>query len=264
MNNVVKCKLCEQHKDLQRSHAVGDSIFKKIFRKNSGKAISLSDGDQDIAYSSDSWTEYQLCKSCERYLNNEYEQYSLGVLRGKNVNISKTKIGILFSNVDLQKLNMYFLSILWRSANSGHPSYRNAVMFEDDNDYLRASILQNKPVPLRRFSVKICRVVDLSPEGGFTDFDLKGVILSPICRTQDKDKVNRISVCFMFEGFFIEIFMPGLKMEKRNQYGIIRKSKSQLVAPYLNIFDIPEMFDLMVLNYGKYAEGKSRVKANNG
>ena len=262
MTKVGKCKLCEQQNDLQLSHAVGDSVFKKIFRKNSGKAISLSDGDYDIVYSCDSWAEYQLCKCCERYLNTEYEQYSLGVLRGNKAKVSKSQLGIYFSDVDLHKLNMYFLSIFWRAANSGHPSYRNAVMLEDDNNYLKEAIFQNKQVPLNRFSVKIHRVVDLSPEGGFTDHQLKDVILSPICRIHDNDKINRISICFMFEGFFIEIFMPGLKMKERNQYGVIHKSKSQLVVPYINIFDIPEMFELMVHNYGKYVEGKSRVKAN--
>jgi len=66
----------------------------------------------------------------------------------------------------------------------------------------------------------------------------------------------------MFEGFFIEIYVKGLKLKDRSKYGVLNKGKELLVVPYLNLFDIDEVFDLMVKNYGKYVEGNSKVKAN--
>jgi len=163
---VGRCKLCNQQKDLKISHAVGDSIFKKIFRTNSGKGISLTSGDEAIGYSSDSWAERQLCLDCEKLLNIEYEQYSLGVLRGKNCQLSKTDLGLTFKELDQQKLIMYFLSIYWRAANSGHSAYKNVVIIDNDNEYLRSSILNNTKIPAAKFSVKVSRVIDLSDSMG--------------------------------------------------------------------------------------------------
>lgn len=80
MPELGSCKLCNKQKDLQLSHAVGDSVFRRIFKTNSGKGISVTRGDEDITYSSDSWAEHQLCSDCEMLLNLKYEKYSLGVL----------------------------------------------------------------------------------------------------------------------------------------------------------------------------------------
>jgi hypothetical protein len=256
------CKLCLNHKELKNSHALGDSIFKKIYRKNSGKAISLTSGDDDIHYSSDSWAEYQLCNECESLLNINYETYSLAVLRGRKVSINKTSLGIKFSNIDQHKFMLYFLSILWRAANSSHESYENVTILDSDNEFLRKAILNNSKIPSNKFSIKINRVIDLSESRGFSPDNIKEFILSPFCRVYETNKVNNISVCFMFEGFFIEMFIPSLKLKERNKAGILHKNKRVLFAPYLDVFKIGEIVDLMVNNYGKHQEGRSKIKAN--
>lgn len=260
---IGKCKLCNQQKDLQISHAVGDSIFKKIFRTNSGKGISLTSGDEAIGYSSDSWSEHQLCLDCEKLLNIEYEQYSLGVLRGKHCQLSKMDLGLTFKELDQHKLIMYFLSIYWRAANSGHSAYKNVVIIDSDNEYLRNSILNNTKIPAGRFSIRVSRVIDLSKSGGFSPDSIKQIIVSPFCRVYENSKPENVSICFMFEGFFIEIYVKGLKLKDRSKYGVLAKTKKLLVVPYLNLFDIKEVVELMVKNYGKYVEGNSKVKANN-
>lgn len=211
------CKLCLSKAELKNSHAIGDSVFKKIYRKksNSGKAISLTLDDENIRYSSDSWSEHQLCNSCEILLNTNYETYSLGVLRGKNVKVDKISLGIKFSNINQHKFILYFLSILWRAANSNHDSYKNVVITDLDNEYLRAAILSNSKIPSGKFSIKINRVIDYTKNQGFSSNSIKELIVSPFCRIYEKDKVDNISVCFMFEGFFIEIFMPSLKLKER-------------------------------------------------
>lgn len=259
---VGKCKLCNQQKDLQISHAVGDSIFKKIFRTNSGKGISLTADDEAIGYSSDSWAENQLCSDCEKTLNLKYEQYSLGVLRGKNCQLSKTDLGLTFKELDQQKLIIYFLSIYWRAANSGHPAYENVVINDNDNEFLRRSILNNTKIPAGKFSIKVSRVIDLSDSKGFSSDSIKQIVVSPFCRVYENNKLEDVSICFMFEGFFIEIYVKGLKLKDRSKYGVLAKTKKLLVIPYLNLFDIKEVVDLMVKNYGKYIEGNSNVKAN--
>ncbi|PFG11424.1 hypothetical protein [Marinobacter sp. LV10MA510-1] len=256
------CKLCLDHKELKFSHAIGDSIFKKIYRKNSGKAISLTSDDDAISYSNDSWAEHQLCNDCETLLNLNYEAYSLGALRGIKVSVDKTSFGIKFSKIDQHRLILYFLSILWRAANSNHRSYKNVVVIDSDNEFLRNTILNNLKVPSSKFSIKISRVIDLTKSKGFSSESIKELILSPFCRIYETDKVNNVSVCFMFEGFFIEIFTPSLKLKNRNSAGILHKNKNILIAPYLDLFTIDEVVALMVNNYGKHLEGRSKIKSD--
>ena len=261
MTQIGICKLCNKTKELRISHAIGDSIFKRIFRNNSGNAISISDTNDEVAYSSDSWAEHQQCSDCENLLNREYEKYSLGVLRAQDVKVSKRDIGIVFDEIDLHRLNMYFISLFWRAANSGHPAYKNTIISQPDNEYLREAILNNKSVSINKFSIKISRLTDRTPKDGFSQEELKGLIVSPFCRVYHETKINHISVCFTFEGFFIEVFMPGLDSGRREFIGVIYESRTSLIVPYLDIFDIKEIVAVMVDGYGKHAEGKSKVKA---
>lgn len=257
------CKLCLAEAELKNSHAIGDSVFKRIYRKksNSGKAIVLTLDEENIKYSSDSWSEHQLCGSCEKLLNTRYETYSLGILRGKNVEVDKTSIGIKFSKIDQHKFILYFLSILWRMANSNHESYNNVDITEPDKEYLRVAILNNSKIPSGKFSVKINRVIDYTKNKGFSSNSIKELIVSPFCRSYENNEVNNTSVCFMFEGFFIEIFMPSLKLKERNKAGVLNKQKNSLITPYLDIFKIDEIVKLMAINYGKHRQGRSKIKA---
>lgn len=256
MTITSRCKLCKKEKDLQVSHAIGNSIFRKIFKTNSGKAIVLTSGDEAISYSSDSWAEHQLCLDCEKLLNNEYETYSLSVLRGKNCTFSKSKLGLSFSGLDQHKLIMYFLSIYWRAANSGHNAYKNITIREDDNNYLQNVIYNNQEITSGKFLVKVSRVIDLSKNRGFKLESIKELIVSPFCRINE-------SVCFMFEGFFIEIYTKGIKKKEQKKYGVLSKGDDSLFVPYLNIFDIKEIANLMMVSYGKHVNGNSRIKAKN-
>lgn len=220
----------------------------------------MSDFRENIEYSNDSWAEDQLCKDCEQHLNDKYETYSVKALRGNGVKIDPTSIGITFREIDLYKLNMYFLSLVWRAANSNHLAYNNVNLEKDDNEYLRIAILENKPVPAQKFSIKISRLIDNTPTNGFSKDDLKNFIVSPFSRINHDKNIAHISICFTFEGFFIEIFKPGLTSKLRNNFGVIHKSKTILVAPYLDICSIDEIFSMFVNAYEKNIKGKSTIK----
>jgi hypothetical protein len=255
------CKLCQIGTDIQKSHAIADSVFKKIFRGDSGKAITFSRDSEDITYSSDSWWDHQLCSCCEKKLNENYEKYSLQVLRGHKGEFSRTENGLTFSDIDLHKLNMFFLSIFWRAANSGHDAYKNVVILDSDNEYLRQALLHDEKVPISRLSVKIERLIDRTLEGGFSLETLRSLIISPFCQIHEDRKLNHVSVCFVFEGFYIQVYMPGLKLKQRAKPGVVNKSKRMLQVPYVHIFDIDGIMDLFVDGYGKYVEGKSKVRS---
>ncbi|MCO7227549.1 hypothetical protein [Pleionea sp. CnH1-48] len=260
MSKIGQCKLCNEKEELQLSHAVGNSVFKKISRRNSGKVISITSGNEPVAYSNDSWAEHQLCSKCERLLNHEYEDYSLGVLRGRGGTFIKTDAGLSLRNINQHRLIMYFLSIYWRAANSAHPAYKNVLLAERESEFLRHAILNNSRVSSGKVSIKISRVLDLSKSKGFTSDAIKQLIVSPFLRINENYKENKVSVCFMFEGFFIEIFTKALSIKERRIHGVLSRTQTSLMVPYLNLFDIEEIVDLMVVGYGKHIDGNSRVK----
>ena len=89
---MAKCQLCLQENKLQNSHIIPNAIFKKLFRSNNGKAISLSsNAEQWIEHGSDSWHEELLCRDCEQLLSTNYEKYSIELLRGQHKNSDMVK-----------------------------------------------------------------------------------------------------------------------------------------------------------------------------
>lgn len=253
------CRLCRKPSILQKSHAIGDAVFKKIFRSLSGKGIEISTGNNEIVYSKDSWAEYLLCKECETLLNTKYETYALSVLRGgKTSKITKSEYGVTISNIDQHKLIIYFLSIYWRAAHSTHPAYKKTKITQYNDQLLRNTIRNDVRIPAGAFTIKINKVIDLTDEKGFTPDSLKQVIVSPFPRS-NFDTNTPQSFCFMFEGFFIEIFTSGIKIKKRNQPGILSKNSRQLFIPNLDLFKINEVIELMTEGYRMHATGNSKV-----
>lgn len=261
MPKIGICKLCIQKKNLQLSHAIGDSVFKRILRVNSGKGIEITSDNKHIAYSSDSWAEEQLCEDCEKLLNERYEKYALSALRAQQgVKIEKSELGVTFSNINLHIINMYFMSIYWRAANSTHLSYKNVSLTNYDNEYLRKAIYENNCIDANKFSVKISRLIDKTAVGGFSAQNLKEIIISPFGRIYIYKRTQYVPICFVFEGFLIEIFRKGLKLKDRNMRGFIHKTKNLILVPNIDIFSVKEIFDLLLIGYSKHMNGKSKVK----
>lgn len=252
-----KCALCLEVTELRRSHAIPDSIFKRITRRNNGQAISFNSDDTSLVdYSSDSWWEYQLCGNCEQHLNLSYEQYSLSTIRAGEGKFLRNDFGVTFRDIDVLKFQLFFLSIFWRAANSKNQAYKNVYIPEPWNNELRAHLRRKTRVPLRLITVKISRLIDKSTEDGFSLSILKDIIVSPFFR---KLPARKFSFCFLFEGFFIEIFMPGHTLKQRAVQGVINPLNKMVAAPYLDIFEVPEIVSLLVAGYKKNLEGKVKI-----
>ncbi|MEZ9144294.1 hypothetical protein AB4138_07650 [Vibrio sp. 10N.286.52.C3] len=258
MKNCGYCKLCRKYSQLQNSHAIGDTIFKKITRRNSGKAISVTaEMSVPVHYTSDSWAEYQLCAVCEGLLNKRYETYAVNLLRGKySAKISKT--GVTFNNVDQGLLKKYFLSIIWRSVLSTHPAYDNTSMLPQDLEYIRLVLLNDLDVPNSKYTIKVQRVQDMSIHPTFTPQTIKELIVSPFCRTYSNP--TNVSVCLLFEGFFIEVLYKAVAPRERKCFGILNSNSSSLFVPFVNIFSIREVYDLMALGHDKNQNGITLVR----
>lgn len=253
----MKCKLCEQQSNLQMSHAIPDSFFRRLFSHASGKAIQLN-GSKRIKYTSDSLQTEQLCSDCERTINENYEKYSIAVFRNEFKNVKRTEYGIIFDEVDTSKITIFFLSILWRAAASNHESYGQAVFpssFLKDGtvDRLKDAILNGLPIPVNKFSLKIERLYDRSNEISLEM--MKGIIITPFYRQHKKTR--KIEVCFLIEGFFVTVIMPGLNFKERKSERLIDIKSSKFIAKYKNFLSDQTLLRIFIEAKAKHESGMS-------
>lgn len=254
---MATCKLCLKDRTLRRSHVIPNGIFKRIFRENDGKAISFSDDKSTwIEYSSDSWWEPLLCEECEDRINRNYEQYALAALRNslRSVSVRKTGQGVVFSSIDSDRLQLFVTSMMWRAAVSTLPVYSKVYLPPVWEGEIRNCLLKERKIRSSLVSIRVFRLSDKTP-GGFSLESLKSVIMSPIFR----DHGRNVSFCFIVEGFLLEVFVPGLKLSERNRPGVIKTSQRSLFAKYLDVFEVPELVELMVSGYGSHVEGRSGI-----
>lgn len=237
------CKLCGEVRNLQKSHAIGNSFFRKIFRKFDGKAIVLESNSNTSKPSSDSWSQYQLCRDCEQLLNNKFEKYAVSVLNGKNneIKVTKSAVGVFFNNVDVARIIKYILSIYWRGALSSHDSYSRLIISNRISDNLRGVFLKDFPLLDQCYHVKIYRLINSNFEN---KYDTKDLICSPFYRLIKSDKhekFNRVVYCFLFGGFFFEITLGRVSYKEKLENKFLLKNKNHIFMSYLDMNDIPEI-----------------------
>lgn len=255
---IGNCRLCLKTKELSDSHIIPNATFRYIFKRNKGRGITFADNKNSyVEHTSESWSEYLLCADCEDYLNKNYEQYSISLLRGslKSIIISKHKNGISFNNIDSKRLYLFFTSIIWRAATSSLEVY-SKISFPDrlDNE-IRKHLFENKKLRSCMLGIKLSRLIDKSPDG-FSAKVLKEFIISPFYR----DLGRGFAFCFLIEGFFVEIFIPSMSLRERSSHGVIHPNKKILFSPFLNIFDVPELVKVLTSGQRKHhTEGKTRI-----
>ncbi len=183
-----RCHLCEELAELCNSHAIPNAQFRPILRQGSGSAITArDDAATPIALSSDSWSTDQLCSSCEALMNSEYDSYGISVFKGDAGSvIRRTADGISFSNVDVGKVRMFILSVLWRMSTSVHHSYLNAHLPTDMKNSLREALFSRQKYTASKLHVRVQRLHDSTPEGGFRSEDFRSVVMSPFIRRHGK------------------------------------------------------------------------------
>lgn len=257
----LKCKLCLCKGKLCNSHAIPDSLFKTIFRSNSGKAIELSSIDEvPIKYTNDSWATEQLCEACERKLNNNYDEYNLKVLRGKNVELTTLEDGILFNTIKTQKVYDFIISIIWRASISEHPNYKAIKLHKKLNEYVRLYLNTSSSISKPQILVRGFKLIDTS-KGGFTKEGLRTHISSPFLRNYSVNEGKSIKViCLVFLGYMFEVFINSCPEDNSYRHEFIGLDKKKYKFKFQEITNIPELFDLMVQTLSKHKANHSKIK----
>ena len=108
------CLLCNEFKSLEKSHAIPRSFFREISTTTpNGLPIHIYPENLASELKGDQYSHHQLCNTCEHYLNVNFDEYCINLLKEKNntINIIKTQKYEIFSNVDVKRLNTFILSI---------------------------------------------------------------------------------------------------------------------------------------------------------
>lgn len=220
------CKLCHQERELQQSHIIPRSYFKRL--KQQGKLVMVRDGKFSLEGNVDP-KEPMLCRSCEQYLSSTFERYGTDVLRNRN-KVRKNNDHIILSSFNYDKYYLYLLSILWRASVATHVHYNKVIGKGSLDDVLRHCIYKNnlRFNELSRISIdnfiKIClfRIVDKT--NTFNDETIRGVLSNfgqvPV------DSVKGMAWHFVADGFLIMyVFAPGKNLFDMKKM----RFKSQLI-----------------------------------
>ena len=236
------CKLCLNRRPLCDSHALPNSAFNYILRKNAGKAIVITDDATTPAhYSSDTWDAKLLCAECEQKLNRNFDAYGMAVFRGHEGSVRTHSDGIDFLRIDRQRLRMFFLSIVWRVSVSDHPNYSNIDLPHAWEEDLRNALDEERKIPDNRYTVRLYKMRDSTQVGGFSNESLRSFVAAPFGRSYGP----AISVCFPFMSFLVEAFFPSAPAQFARRRGVVLGRSPVLQVPYVEVLEVPEIMNVL-------------------
>lgn len=125
---ATACRLCDKEKPLQQSHVVPEFFYKpiydekhRIYPRIGGRLASMPPLQKGLR-------EPLLCWDCEQILS-RYEKYNREVLYG-GVETSGSIYGdrIVLSDLDYQKVRVFYLSVLWRMSIATHQAWKDVQL----------------------------------------------------------------------------------------------------------------------------------------
>lgn len=234
-----KCAFCLKFGKLERSHVIGNTVFKTLFKKcENGQAIKINlDEKKKIMFDSNSWAIEMLCKNCESMFNRNFEDYSISVLRNKcnSVQVTEFFSGLSLKGLDSNRFLLYIISLFWRAAYSIENPYKNVKITYGVDSYFRSCISGNLTV-----LPKICnlRVRKLFDSYEILDESLiKEIIINPFIHIQNKE----VAYYMLYEGYLFEFYLIAPSFKRKKQQGFLKHNNDILFVPYIDIFSIEKI-----------------------
>ncbi len=238
---------------MQRSHIVPNTFFRRIKRREAGKAVRFDDSkDSPVQHTGESWWEYLLCEECEARLGH-LDKYGVEALERTRKVILRRSEGVVLKPLEYALFKGFFTALIWRAAVSTIAEFHQVQLPAAYAEALRKSLMEARALPPRQLACRLALLFDPTPpeQGGFSADSLGQIIPSPRSRTIS----GRASFLFVLDGFLVEIFAPDPPHKLWRGLGMLRDG-TELYIPPCNIFDVPELKQLLVAGFGKYAEGK--------
>jgi len=223
-----KCKLClTTTNQLRKSHAIPRAIFRKLLDEK-GKYIQHKIDEDSVHTGQDQGAVIMLCGECENLINNQFEDYSLRILNDHYSEADGN--GVRLCDVNLHKINMYCLSVFWRSMVSESNLYHAIPNVPEVTEWYRKYILHNTPVPRTEFAVFIYRLdgrrLGLDGDG------MRGTLLNPTSTRSTLGSVVR----FVYSGYLFEKYPFWYsRLNKKSEDGLVRKNKRYMRIPDLDV-----------------------------
>ena len=250
------CALCQRQRDLCESHALPKALFRFLFRRGSGKAVVVVDDQKTKTYnSSESWSDYLLCKECETDLNERFDTYGIYVFKGNGSSIRVSAAGTTFSKIDRQRLRLFVLSVLWRMAISSNAAYASVQLPYPVLAEIRSALHEKRNVRPSVAEVGICQLRDSTGNPSLSSENIKSMILAPF----EQPYIGWHSIGFLFFGFLIEVFFPRPPKKFMSGIGIASGTSPVLLAPYREVATFALLLNLLVRGMDKHEQGLSRV-----
>lgn len=222
------CKLCLEEKELQESHSIPRSFFKRI-KKKSSQLIVVQKGSKPKRENVDP-KEPLLCFECEQFISQEYESYGTRLLRNHR-NIRKNSDHIIINSFDYKRFYLFLLSILWRASISKSVHYSSVNGVPELDDLMRHCIRQ-KQVRINRFShlkvdnfIRVCVFRLIDSTDNIKDYVIKSILSN--FAFMNVEQVKGIAWYFIVEGFVIfYVFSAG-----KDMHDVVKmRLKSQLTS----------------------------------
>ncbi|EOQ73055.1 hypothetical protein [Acinetobacter lactucae] len=226
------CKLCGEEKELQRSHVIGKTFFSSILRDSyKNVATQFEFRNNTVIQTNDTWYTRLLCSNCERFFNEEYENYSIAALRRKRkeIEINEEPDGVTFKNVDVEKIVLFIFSIYWRASHSDHEAFTECITFPELDKVLIGILKKKIKIDPKLLKVRMRLLKDSS--NFFDEILIKQIIISPF----RKDLSKGFMYTLVFEGYLFEIYFTTLNFQFGNKLGFL-VNNNEAYVPYIEIF----------------------------
>lgn len=248
------CKLCRFPRKLMKSHAIPNAYFKYLFRKGSGRGIVISTEENvPVDFSNDSWATFQLCLDCEQKLNNKYEKYTNDVLTNKDSKciVTRTDKGVLFENIDTDRIKLCLLSILWRCSESDLKEYSYITLSDSLTERLRVSLNSGIRFNSKEIYIDCRKLIDKS--GHFNNEQLRNFIGQPKDIIYERERAR--AWAFVFMGFYFEFFynIKALSIEAKSEF--FGFNPTAAFFQYVDISEIPEFVQMVRVASDKNKRG---------
>ena len=204
------CPMCAyfndtDEKELQDSHVVPRSVFKKMYQKNGGnlgnRLIEMSHKvDDSLDVTQDQGKEPMLCFKCEQRLSREIEKPTLEWSRRQALGRSIEADSVLLAR--------YISSVWWRAMWSKHRYYEHILFdYKLIRSIIEASLESH--ATLKNVSFRLRKLQDSS--GGFTVAALEQFQATITNHLPDEGLLEG-HACFalIHEGYVWEVFSPRL------------------------------------------------------
>ena len=226
---MSNCACCDNETTLSNSHAIPNSSFRRLFRKDSGKAFISENNEEPLRPTNDSGATIMLCGECEKLFNINYDQPAQTILQkfksNKITDIAKCENDFLAG---------FILSVIWRSSVSASKLYQAFSLDEATAEAIKLTLRHvNFEEMWNIASFRILR-------GNDKIIDFQDVILIPSYAYISE----RLEIYFAMDGFILSVIFPSLRVTQLGKNGKIRRTKS-FSPPKIEISTHP-IFDAFV------------------